>query len=164
MTRDYLRRISILLCIIGVLAVNGPILSQGSQSGSMTPSTELMMKITNPSDEGSVSDPVSVGGTILGDIPNDHYVWLLTAPESASGLYWPQGSDHITPVKGLWSWVAYLGGETGNRVGLLVTLVDKGTDQDFRSWAEQGAATGNYQGIRFPDNAKIIDKITVIKK
>jgi hypothetical protein len=165
MIQNYLKGFPMLLCLISILAVNGNIsFGQGSQPEPMNHSADLMIKITSPSNGESISDPASVSGTILGEIPNDHYVWLLTAPKLSPGLYWPQGNDHITPIQGLWSWVAYLGGNSGNKVDLLVALVDKGTNQDFINYTNQCAAARNYPGIKFPDSAKIIDKITVVKK
>ncbi|HON35278.1 MAG TPA: hypothetical protein PLY52_03070 [Methanothrix sp.] len=155
-----------ILCLLVLTACLCLSSGQGNQHESITivSNVDPIIKITNPTDGEIVSDPVSISGTITGKISDDQYMWILVNPEITPGQYWPQGDDHIIPVKGSWSSIAYLGGNSREKKNILVALVDKKTNQDIRNWVIECKKTGKWPGLNFPDNAKIIDKITVIKE
>jgi hypothetical protein len=122
-----------------------------------------LIKINDPLDGSSVSNPISINGTVNGDLPSDRYMWILINPLLTPGLFWPQGDDHVTPLNGQFRWIANLGGSPGEEANIIVVLVDKKTNDDFISWVDANVISGRWPGLRIPDNAKIIDSVTVRK-
>jgi hypothetical protein len=114
----------------------------------------LEAKITDPKDGATVSTPVTIEGTISRDVPPGYYMWVLVNPILCPGQYWPQGNDHITPANGNWSWIAYLGGNAGDRLNICVALVDTATDKKFKESSS----------LKFPASARMLDQVTVVKE
>lgn len=123
------------------------------------------IRITSPANGEIVSNPVAVKGTISGEIPTDRNMWVVVNPRTLKEQYWPQSESHIIPIKGEWSLNVNIGGDKGQgaKFDIVVVLVDKIADQDFITWVNNGKATSNYPSIKLPENATIVDKITVIK-
>lgn len=143
---------SVLLCILGILVV----LTSVSQA------QEPMIKVTSPLNGEVVTSPVSVSGTIIGDIPDNRYLWVLVNPELTPAQYWPQGGDHVIPANRLWSWVANLGGKSGEKISILAVLVDKDTNDGYIQWDIDCKKANQWTPVRLLDNATIMDKVTVV--
>lgn len=155
MLKNYLSGLKIALCLLVFIMGSCVFLAQANGP---------IVKITNPIAGDVVSDPVNIKGTIIGEIPKDHYLWILVNPEAAPGLYWPQGGYHVIPAMGLWSWQVYLGGNSGNELGILAVLVDEKTDQMFVDWDLDCQRIASWPGLRLPDNVTILDQIKVIRE
>lgn len=54
--------------------------------------------------------------------------------------------------------------DVGDKFNIAVILVNEKDDQDYKVYLKRGLETGNYPPILLPDSAKIIDKITVIRR
>jgi hypothetical protein len=163
---------------LGILLITGYIASSfASQSQTITSGTngdmstsslsspaKTMIKITNPFNGESVPATVKVSGTILGDLPSNRHMWILVNPELTPGVYWPQRGYEVVPFNGLWSWIADLGGNSGENLSILAVLVDDAANQQFIKWNEQCVAADKWPGLGLPDGAEIMDRVTVIKQ
>ena len=123
----------------------------------------LNITITKP---GNVSSTTAIYGTSSGEVPRDHYIWILVNPSGAPGIWYPQGDDHLilTP-DGTWNWQVNLGGDldADSYFNIAAALVDKETDQEFQNWLDRGKVSKTFPGWRLPDTAKILYKITVFR-
>jgi hypothetical protein len=139
-------------------------ISQSSASGPI-------INITSPKEEEAVNVTVKVEGIMNGRLPDDHYLWILVNPYSAFAQWWPQGGYHIQPDE-RWFGIAMIGRnineggvtDIGEKFDIAVVMVDNIIDQNLIEWSRKGDETGNFPSIRFPEGAKIMDKVTVIRR
>ncbi|VVB92295.1 Uncharacterised protein [uncultured archaeon] len=121
------------------------------------------IKITNPKEREEVPDSINVSGTISGELPEGQFMWVFVNPQEIPSLWWPQGV-RIEPRQGQWNMHVWVGNTTSNiDIVIAVVLVDKKDDQYLWDYGRSGDLTKNYPGIRLPDSAKVIDKVTVTK-
>ncbi len=130
---------------------------------------EPKINIICPINGEEVGLGVSVKGTIKGELPDSHYLWILVNPHSASGWWWPQGADHIWPYAGEWHSEATIGRDInqggaediGNKFDIAAILVNRTDNKVIFDWVNNGTSSG---GIRLPDSARIMHLVTVIRK
>ena len=135
-------------------------------SPTQSPTPTLQIKITGPEegDEVQVSTPVS--GTFSGELTEGQYMWVVINPHPSPGQWWPQGG-RIDPWKGQWNVLAWFGREKediGKGFDIAVILVDERDNQYYWNYLETGKETGSYPGIPLPASARIVDRITVVRK
>ncbi|MDD4163261.1 MAG: hypothetical protein PHW87_12360 [Methanothrix sp.] len=132
---------------------------------------ELKINITYPEPYMHMNVSFDVKGTMVGELQKDQYLWILVNPHTAFAQWWPQGGDAILPSD-TWYGPALIGrdisqggeADIGKEFDIAVVNVDKKTHEDLLQWDQTGKVTGNYPGIKFPEGAKIMAKVTVIRK
>jgi tetratricopeptide (TPR) repeat protein len=121
------------------------------------------LKIISPKDNDSIQRQITVSGTITGKLPKDSYVWIMVNPTWATDQWWPQGGRHIQPIKGNWSISPVVVGNdsnSGKEFNIAAILVDKAGDNELKDWVSSAEQLG-YPSIPLPDNAEIMDAVTV---
>ena len=151
------------ICVVAVILF---FIVGSTMTVATTNQVDPVIKITNPANEETVSSSIFVNGTFSGETPVDQYAWVVINPRDSTKQFWPQGGNHIKPINQKWSLMAIIGGnqDRGKKFDIIVISVDNETDIDFSNWVNQGDKTGNYPSKEFPENATIMDKITVIRK
>lgn len=127
------------------------------------------VSITDPNNGDEVPNSIIVKGTIVGEIPENSYVWVLVGVESAN-LWWPQGGSCITPIGGTWSKDALVGGgpdlDIGKEHQIITLWVDEIINDKYKAWVKRGMEIGDWPGLELPSppSGKVLDKISVIRK
>ena len=129
----------------------------------------LIIKIIKPEpkERNGVSNPLGISGISQGNVPQDHYIWILVSPSTAPGLWWPQANDHLTLTPdGIWNWQVTLGGDADKNSDFTIAavLVNNETDVKFLDWLGRGIVSKSFPGLEFPDNAEILDAIKVTRQ
>ena len=114
---------------------------------------------------------VLVNGTMDGKLPDDYYLWIMVNPHTAFAQWWPQGGHSIDPSE-TWYGPALIGRDISQggeadfekEFDIAVVLVDRRVNNDFLYSDKKGKSTGNWPSISFPEDARIMDKVTVIRE
>lgn len=115
------------------------------------------VKITSPENNTSVKATATISGTISGDVPPDHHIWIVVRSARAEAdRWWTQGDASIEGSPN-WPMLGSFGGEQD--VGAIFTikaiLVDDTVDYIL--------AKNGKDGIRLPSRIGILDNVTVIR-
>lgn len=156
----------ILVAIIGASGyiIAAYIAAHCSACQPVNPSDDFDLRINSPSGCQDSGLYIPVSGTSSGKLPDDMFVWIMVGPRDALGKWYPQGADHISFIDtGDWITEARIDGDKGKKFDIRAVLVDLGTDEKYREWFTEGNKTGNYQGLRMPDNARTLDQVTVVR-
>lgn len=140
-------------------------------NATVAPANELSIKITSPTPGEHMPLSFQINGTMAGELPEDHYLWIMVNPRMAFAQWWPQGGYSIVPGE-TWYGPVLIGREInqggeadiGKEFDIAVVLVDEKINKDFLFWGETGDKTRNWPSIRFPEGAKIMAKVTVVRK
>lgn len=157
------RNILLLTILIGSIFVFG--ISPGNAE------MPIKVNITSPTNGEHVPLSVLVNGTMNGELPDDYYLWIMVNPRTAFAQWWPQGGHSIDPGK-TWYGPALIGrdilqgGEADfeKEFEIAVVLVNAKVNKDFLYLDKKGKLTGNWPSINFPEDARIMDKVTVVRE
>ncbi len=133
-------------------------------SPSPTPSS-VVIKIISPKEGEGVTVPILVSGTVLGDLQEGQYMWVVVSPSGSQGQWWPQ-IGRIVPWEGQWNtqtWIGRVNGDIGMNSDIAVILVNEKDNQYYTNYIENGSRNGSFPGIPLPPSAKIMDRITVVR-
>lgn len=123
------------------------------------------IKITNIAEGDSVIIDVMVKGTSK-YIPKDHKIWMVIFSHPVNRFY-PQNEPADMHVNGNWSSRCYIGikEDVEKRFDLLAILVDKDIQKNFMEYIKEAKDKEDWSGLEeIPDNAKVYQRITVIRK
>ncbi len=123
-------------------------------------------KIMSPKHGESAAFVTNVKGTCQGQIQAGYFLWLLIHPHPSPGQWWPQGGE-IVPVRNNWSVEARFGREkedVGTEFDVALVILDSQGNQSYREYLARGRSRNDYPGTPMPDNAKILDVISVVRK
>jgi hypothetical protein len=160
-----MRNVNILLLalLIGSILISG-VFSCNAQ-------IPVKVNITSPTNGEHVPLSIQVEGTMDGELPSGHYLWIMVNPRTAFAQWWPQGRHNIDPGK-TWYGPALIGrdirqgGEADfeKEFDIAVVLVNENVNKDFLYWYKKAELTGNWPSMNFPEDARIMDKVTVIRE
>lgn len=123
---------------------------------------KLKVEITNPQKEASVStSPITVNGTILGDLPEGKNMWVVINPHSCPDQWWPQ-VQRINPRDGRWTTQVYFDGIEDYEIA--VVFVNDTDNAYYSEYIRNGQEKDYYPAIALPSSAEILDQIKVIRK
>lgn len=128
--------------------------------------SQLEIKITSPKPQSVVELVSSISGTYEGELPQNKYMWVVINPHPSPGQWWPQGG-RISPWEGSWHVQANFGRkieDAGAKFDIAVILVNQDDDQHYYTYLQNGERTENFPGEPLVPSAKIMDKVTVIRK
>ncbi|VVB96860.1 Uncharacterised protein [uncultured archaeon] len=149
--------------IIGAIATLWVALhSYGSVSPTPSPT---LITITSPKEGDKVQGYSMVTGTIRGELLEGQYMRIISNIQSIPGAWWPQGGA-IKPQNGFWNaevWLGFDEIDAGKNFTIAVILVNEDDNKNLVKYGEEARITGKYDPISFPNNATIMDKVTVTR-
>ncbi len=127
--------------------------------------TPIQITITSPKEGDNVQGYSMVTGTIRGELPEGHYMRIISNIQSIPGAWWPQGGA-IKPQNGFWNievWLGFDKIDAGKNFSIAVILVNENDNKFLEKYGQDAKITGKYDPIPFPSNATIMDKVTVMR-
>lgn len=122
------------------------------------------IKIISPKEGDKVPFSIIVSGTFSGKLPEGQYMWMVINPQPCPGQWWPQGRIDPWEEWNIHFWIGQEKEDIGKKFDIAVILVNEKDDQYYWDYLRTGQKTGSYPGILLPASAKIIDRITVMRK
>ncbi len=147
--------------LTGIAGIIGAIATLWIAIGPSIYSQQPEITITSPKDEEQVQGYSIVTGTIRGELPEGQYMRIISNIHSIPGAWWPQG-EAIKSNNGYWNrevWLGFDKIDAGKNFTIAVILVSENDNKIFEKYEK----IGKYDPIPFPNNATIMDKITVTR-
>lgn len=128
------------------------------------PQSEPFIKITYPRNGDPVPKSIVVNGTISGELPKDHFVWIMVNPTWAVGQWWPQYNTPIQPVNSEWSMPIEVGNDSngGKKFNIAAVQVDESGNNIINDAVTNGEMRG-YPSIKLPTGSEIMYSVTVVR-
>ena len=160
--------IPIVVVIIG--AIIGPIIVQmvrdrGSDGVTSTASDhDLSAKIVDPKPGDKIPVSYVARGSVYGVAKEEECLWVMINPIPNPGQWWPQGKIDSPEDWNMQIWLGRQNEDIGYQFIIAVVKVGEKDDKDFRDYLVAGQRTGVYPGLPLPQDSKIADEVTVIRK